>query len=293
MCQNVTTVLVRYCEIGLKSTPVRKRFENYLRDNMLAMLANDGVEALIRYGDARFYFDTDEVDRCVSSLKKVFGIASVSVAEICSSKMEDICKAAADYSRNRMHEGESFAVRARREGSHTYTSMDVGREAGSAIFIANEDKHVKVDLHNPDKVFFIEIRNDQAYIFDSYIQCPGGLPMGSQGKVIADISGERGIVSAWLMMRRGCKVIVKDDLDSDVLRMYDPQLRNLTGNESPGYLREILAEVSGAHAEKMLDLMKSEHRTPVFFPTSGLTDAETDGLLNRIRDSYFDDMSIC
>ena len=47
----MSLLLVRYCEIGLKSTPVRRRFENILKDNMLTMLAADGVEAIITYAD--------------------------------------------------------------------------------------------------------------------------------------------------------------------------------------------------------------------------------------------------
>ena len=121
----MSTVLVRYCEIGLKSTPVRMRFESILRNNMLTMLAADGIESLITYADARFYIETEDVQGCVASVKKVFGIASLSVTEVCSSDMDDICSTAAEYSEGRLKEGESFAVKARREGSQQYTSMEV------------------------------------------------------------------------------------------------------------------------------------------------------------------------
>ena len=133
------------------------------------------------------------------------------------------------------------AVKARREGSHPYTSMDVGREAGSAIFLRNEKLGVKVDLTNPEMVFYIEVRNNKAYIFDSYITCPGGLPLGSQGRVFADISDERGMVSAWMMMKRGCRTMVRGDYGIDILRSYDPTLRSVTDEEiASGSVKEIL-----------------------------------------------------
>ena len=285
---NVAIILVRYCEIGLKSTPVRRKFETVLRDNMLAMLASDHVEALISYGDARYYLESDDMDGCVASLKKVFGIASISVASQCTSEMEDICRTAAEYSLSRLAPGQSFAVRARREGTHPYNSMEVGKEAGSAIFLANEDKGISVDLHKPDKTFYIEIRNNKAFIFDEYIDCPGGLPMGSQGRVMCQMTDDRrSVVSAWTMMRRGCRVIVTGDGDTSVLEMYDPSLRRLSGNESKSFMSDLLAKVSGASVDTVSDYDYGDYSLPVFFPTVGMTEEETSDLLAHIRSSDF------
>ena len=280
--------MVRYCEIGLKSTPVRRRFENILKDNMLTMLAADGVEAIITYADARYFIETNDIQGCVDSVKKVFGIASLSVAEECSSDMDDICASAADYSVGRISEGQSFAVKARREGSHPYTSMDVGREAGSAIFLRNEQLGVKVDLTNPEKVFYIEVRNNKAYIFDSYITCPGGLPLGSQGRVFADISDERGMVSAWMMMKRGCRTMVRGDCGIDILRSYDPTLRSVTDEEiASGSVKEILGMVMGTSLEGLDSVDVSKYDVPVYFPTIGMTDDEVKNLRGQIASAEF------
>ena len=284
----MSLLLVRYCEIGLKSTPVRRRFENILKDNMLTMLAADGVEAIITYADARYFIETNDIQRCVDSVKKVFGIASLSVAEECSSDMDDICASAAEYSVGRISEGQSFAVKARREGSQPYTSMDVGREAGSAIFLKNEHLGVKVDLTNPEKVFYIEVRNNKAYIFDSYITCPGGLPLGSQGRVFADISDERGMVSAWMMMKRGCRTMVRGDFGIDILRSYDPTLRSVTDEEiESGSVKEILGMVMGTSLEGLDSVDVSKYDVPVYFPTIGMTDDEVKDLRGQIASAEF------
>ena len=281
-------LLVRYCEIGLKSTPVRRRFEAILKDNMLSMLAADGIESIITYADARYFIETDDIEGCVDSVKKVFGIASLSVAEECSSDMDDICRTAADYSVGRISKGQSFAVKARREGTHPYTSMDVGREAGSAIFLRNEDLGVKVDLTEPDKLFYIEVRNNRAYIFDSYIDCPGGLPLGSQGRVFADIHDRRGMVSAWMMMKRGCRTMVHGDYGLDLLKEYDPTLRSLTDDEvSDGSVKEILGMVMGTSLEGLDTVDVSKFDVPVYFPTIGMTDDDVDELYGRIENASF------
>ena len=253
----VSILLIRYSEIGLKSTPVRRRFENQLKDNILTMLAEDGVEALVSKNGARFYIEATDPDAAVASVRRVFGVGSISVAEECaSSHLEDVCAKAAEYSLPRLAPGQSFAVKARREGSQGYTSMDVGREAGSAIFIANEDKGVKVDLTNPDVVFYVEVRENRAFVFGEYVRCHAGLPVGSQGKVLAKVDDDRGLVSAWLMMKRGCRVIASGSADWSCLRAYDPMIREGTEH------RQALGLVMGTALEKLDSVDVSQYDFP-------------------------------
>jgi thiamine biosynthesis protein ThiI len=274
----VPIILARYSEIGLKSTPVRVKFENRLRDNIMSMLAGDRIEALVTKKDARFYIEAEDIDAAVSSVKRVFGISSLSVAEVCSSDMTDICSTAAEYSKSRLKEGDSFAVKARREGNHGYTSVDVGREAGSAIFLANESKGVRVDLTDPDVTFYVEVRNNKAFVFGSYIRCHGGLPIGTQGKVIAEVQNDRDVLSAWLMMKRGCKVIVKGERQP-LLERYDPEIRYGT-ETSP----DILGAVRGVSMSEPERLSASDRGVPLYFPTIGMSDEEVCSVLRMIKE---------
>ena len=273
----MSVILARYAEIGLKSAPIRRRFENQLRENAVNMLMEDGVEAIVEKQGARLYVEAEDPERAVATLRRVFGIASVSVTETTSSKMEDICALAASYSLPRLSQGQSFAVRARREGSQGYTSMDVGREAGSAIFIANEDKGVRVDLTDPDVVFNVEVRDNRAFVFGDVVRCHGGFPVGSQGKVLARIDDDRGIVSAWLMMKRGCRVIASGSADWSCLRAYDPMIREGTEH------RQALGLVMGTALEDLDSVDVSQYDLPVYFPTIGMTDAEVAELAGTIR----------
>lgn len=284
----VAIILVRYCEIGLKSVPVRRRFENQLRDNMLSMFVRDGIEALVTFADARFYVETDDPDRCLTSLRRVFGIASVSVTVPCGSDLDEICGVAARFSRDRLSEGQSFAVRARREGTHQYTSQIVGREVGSAIFEENRHLGVRVDLTSPDRTFYVEIRNNHAYVFDEYIDCPGGLPVGTQGRVLADGHTERDVLSAWMMMKRGCRVIVRGT-SGELLERYDPSLRRLGEHDvNTNLLKDIMGLVKGTSMSEYdgRDLVGD---LPVFTPTIGMTDQEVSEMLSRIDGFPFSD----
>lgn len=274
----MSILIVRYSEIGLKSTPIRKRFENQLKDNILTMLMEDGVEAIVTKNGARFYVEATDVDAAVASVRRVFGVGSISVAEECaSSRMEDVCAKAAEYSLSRISAGQSFAVKARREGSQGYTSMDVGREAGSAIFIANEDKGVRVDLTDPDVVFYVEVRENRAFVFSDYIRCHAGLPVGSQGKVLARVDDDRGLVAAWLMMKRGCRLTVHGDGDLDALRRYDPLMKVGDGNP------HALGYVLGTSVDGLDSVDVTSYDVPVFFPTIGMTDEEVSEIAATIR----------
>ncbi|HKM13466.1 MAG TPA: THUMP domain-containing protein [Candidatus Methanomethylophilaceae archaeon] len=277
----VSVIMVRYSEIGLKSTPVRMRFENQLKDAMLSMLAADGVEALVDKGEARYYVRAADNDSAIKSLRKVFGIASLSLAKVTTSSMEDIRRTAAEYSKGRISQGESFAVKPRREGSHPYKSMDVGREAGSAIFVENEHLGVRVDLTNPDKIFYVEVRENKAYIFDEYIRCHGGLPVGCQGRVVAFLGDDRASLSTWLMMKRGCRVIARGKDSADILIHYDPEIKFIDDDEENP--RNVLGYVLGTPFENIKEVDVSKYDLPVYFPTIGMTDVKVSEMMELLK----------
>jgi len=83
--------------------------------------------------------------------------------------------------------------------------MEVNRRVGAAVVAATGRK---VDLTAPDQVYGVEIARDAAFVFEARRRGPGGLPVGTSGRVVALLSG--GIdspVAAWRMMVRGCRVI--------------------------------------------------------------------------------------
>ena len=277
----VAVILIRYSEIGLKSKPIRKRFETQLKDNMVNMLVHDKIEALVTSDGSRLYVTADDVDGAARSVRKVFGVSSLSVAETCGSGMDEICKAAAEYSRSRIKKGQSFAVRARREGNHAYNSMELGKEAGSAIYLANEG--LKVDLTNPDVTFYIEVRNNKSFIFGSYVRAHAGLPLGSQGRVIAEVNDDRGLLSAWLMMKRGCRAVIHGNYDISLLKEFDPSLKVVNDDDRQRFQKDILGNVLGTSIDKLDDIDVSQYSVPVYFPTIGMSDRDVAEMLDAIR----------
>ncbi|MBO4502224.1 MAG: hypothetical protein J5707_01015 [Candidatus Methanomethylophilus sp.] len=274
-------LLLRYSEIGLKGISVRNRWENRLKDNILQMLAADGVEALVTRGQARFYVEAGDLDAAIRSIRKVFGVGSISIAETCSNDMETICSTVAEYSKSRMVKGKTFAVKARREGGQKYTSMDLAKSCGDAIWNANLDKDPKVNLKDPDIIFWVESRPRDAYIFQEYIYCHAGLPMGTQGHVLAYVDDDRGVLSALLMMKRGCKVVVRGEYGLDILREYDPNLKVVDDN----YITagRVLGFVKGCSLDDIENFDASQFQLPVFFPTVGMSDDEVEEQMKVYR----------
>jgi thiamine biosynthesis protein ThiI len=200
-------ILVRYAEVGLKSRTVRSRFERILMDNMMSILAKEGIEAIIKCDQGRIFVEASDIERALPALQRVFGIASVSPAMRMGSDMSVMRDAVGKYSRDALKEGQTFKIEARRTGTHPYTSMEAARDIGEAVLMANEDRNIKVNIHRPDKTIYVEIRENIGYAFSDYADGPGGLPMGSQGKVLAHLETEEDALAAWLVLRRGCKCV--------------------------------------------------------------------------------------
>ncbi len=274
----MSTILARYSEIGLKSDPVRRRFESMLQRNMVSMLVEDSVEALVTRGNARFYIETEDTDAAIASLRKVFGIASLSVATVVPSDMDSMVAATVELSKSIIRDGESFAIRARRNGENRgFTSMDIERTVGAAVMDANAGRGISVNLTDPDRIVYIEARCGKAYIFPSYIRCHAGLPLGSQGAVVAEVDDDRGLASAWLMMKRGCRVTVRGSHRTDLLMKYDPRLRTL-GRDDPDPYKS-LGTVLGTTVDTFGDICRYDHGLPLFFPTIGMGDDEVEAIV--------------
>ncbi|VVB87861.1 tRNA (guanine(6)-N2)-methyltransferase [uncultured archaeon] len=141
------------------------------------------------------------------SAAKVFGVVSASPVYTCEPTLESTAELCAEAAEAIIMEGQSFAIRARRAGNHEFTSRDIAVACGDAVF-QKINKNIRVDLDNPDVEIFVELRQKKAYVFTESVKGVGGLPMGTQGKMVALISG--GIdspVAAWLMMKRGCEIV--------------------------------------------------------------------------------------
>ncbi|WP_457741918.1 tRNA uracil 4-sulfurtransferase ThiI [Thermococcus sp.] len=207
----MNVVVVRYGEIGTKSRQTRRWFENILMNNIREALISEGIEfkkVEAKYG--RILVRTNKAHEAVEVLTRVFGIVSLSPAMEIEASLEKINKTALKLFRRKKRELKvdrpRFRVTARRiTKEFPLKSPEIQAKVGEYI-LENEDS--EVNLHDYDIDVGVELMDGKAYVFVEKIRAWGGLPIGTQGKVVALLSG--GIdspVAAFLMMKRGVEVI--------------------------------------------------------------------------------------
>ena len=197
-------VVVRMGEITIKGRRTRERFEHLLLRNMQDSLRSSGLRRYrIRRERGRFFVYADDEVEAVTALRRVFGIKSLSIAdEIIFTDLEELVEKAENFFAEKV-KGRSFAVRARRSGQHPFTSIDVERKLGEALLKYGS----RVDLENPEVTAYVEVRGAHAYLYTDVVKAYGGLPIGSEGRVVALVSGGfDSPVAAWYMLRRGAEV---------------------------------------------------------------------------------------
>jgi thiamine biosynthesis protein ThiI len=209
---NYDVLLLRYGELSLKSPYVRKYFETTLVRNIKNAFLQENIPAVIRTERGRMYLTTSEITKGQKILSHIFGIVSFSPALQTTSNIPDISAKAQDLMKKVLHKTTSFAIRVTRVGTHAFTSQDV------AIHLGNDIRNLtgaNVDLTNPDFELFIEIREKKSFLFTEKIKGVGGLPLGTQGTILAIIKTPASLLGAWYLMRRGCNIIFVNERPSD------------------------------------------------------------------------------
>ncbi|RLI39949.1 tRNA 4-thiouridine(8) synthase ThiI [Candidatus Bathyarchaeota archaeon] len=207
---NFDSVIVRYGgEMGIKRTWTRRTYERRLLDNIKSMLKHYKIscdKVIRKHG--RLFLKTPSAVEASFKLAKVFGVTSLSPALETTSKLSDVVDKSVFLADLTLRREESFAVRCRRVGRHPYTSTDVCVKVGRQILNAFPERHLKVNLKNPDATLGIEIRDEKAFVYSMIVDGANGLPLGTQPKIVGLLSG--GIdssVACWLVMKRGCPIV--------------------------------------------------------------------------------------
>jgi thiamine biosynthesis protein ThiI len=216
------TIIVRYGEIGLKGRATRINFERALINNIKDAMKTEQIPHTTKREWGRIYVYTDQINKSIPVLQKVFGITSISPAVKTQSTIETMSKLAINISKEFLTKEKSFAIRTTRTGKHDFTSQDVSVKIGSDIVKSTKSN---VNLTKPDFELFIEIREDNAFMFIEKIRGTGGMPLFTQGKVLSLIDSPKSILAAWYLMRRGCRA----DFVTNT-KIYDKILQSFISN---------------------------------------------------------------
>ncbi|MFX1288576.1 MAG: THUMP domain-containing protein, partial [Promethearchaeota archaeon] len=155
-----------------------------------------------------FFFNNEDIPNAIKVLRNAFGVHSISPAIRTSNKLKNITERAIDIARDVLERNDSFAVRVKRSGSHNYTSMEVAQIVGKSIIDSFPNYNLKVNLTQPIKQIFIEVRGEFTYIFSQVIKSKwGGLPIEPQKKMLVmDIGRLNDLLAGFLLLRRGSEI---------------------------------------------------------------------------------------
>lgn len=189
-------------EIHTKSRRTGRWFRRLLVDNMRTALARQG-EADVRDLGRVVVVDASDLESAAESLASVIGVHRIDRGTpVPANDLPVLAARVAEIARPSVM-GRTFAVRLNRRGQHDWRSPDALRVIGAALL----DDSAGVNLDEPDVEVRVEVYGNDAWVVDRSWMGPNGLPLGTQDRVLALLSGGfDSPVAAWMMMRRGSPV---------------------------------------------------------------------------------------
>ncbi len=201
-------ILIKNGELALKGLN-RNTFEDILIKNMKKRLCDLGKFEYTKSQSTIMVDPIDDnidLDDAVERLSKVFGIAALSRACVCEKDFNIIKTTAEEYLQEQLEDASTFKVEAKRsDKKFPMKSPEICREMGG--YLLSKFHNLKVDVHNPDIIVTIEVREKYAFVRGNNIKGAGGMPTGTSGRAGILISG--GIdspVAAYMMAKRGIEL---------------------------------------------------------------------------------------
>ena len=202
-------ILVKNGELALKGLN-RSTFEDILVKNIKRRLNYAVGKFTFTKSQSTIIIEPNEEDldfeKAVEVIGKVFGIAGYSRAALAEKDLDNIKEVALQYLGDDLRSVKTFKVNAKRsDKKFPLTSPELCREVGAHLL--RNIPSLKVDVHNPDIIVTVEVRDKHVFIHGNQIKGAGGMPVGSAGRVALLVSG--GIdspVAGWMMAKRGLQL---------------------------------------------------------------------------------------
>ena len=196
-------IMVRFGELSTKGKN-KNEFIKVLAKNIRNALSDfKDVEIISQYDHIYVKLNDNEPDKIIEILQDVSGIQGLSLVLKTDEDIENLRKVCLELVKQ--EDGKTFKVHSKRANKkYPIISDQINREIAKVIL---QNTSLKVDVHNPDILVSIEIREEGAYVFTHTYKGAGGYPLGVGGKIMHMLSG--GIdspVAAYLLMKRGLKI---------------------------------------------------------------------------------------
>lgn len=195
-------IMVRFGELSTKGKN-KKDFIHTLFLNIKHALKDYDVKVESRFDHIYVYLNGNEYQPVIDRLQDVSGIQGLSLVARIENDIEKIKESSLELIK--LEEGKTFKVKVKRSNKKFPLHSEEITRIVAPIILKNTA--LKVDVHNPDILLNIEVRDEGTYIFVKTFPGAGGYPLGVAGKSMHMLSG--GIdspVAAYLMMKRGVTI---------------------------------------------------------------------------------------
>ena len=196
-------IMVRFGELSTKGKN-KKDFISLLYINIKHALKEfNDVEVSSRYDHIYVKVNENNYSQVIDRLQDVSGIQALSLVHKVDNDIEKIKEDSLQLIK--LEKGKTFKVKVKRGNKRFPLDSDQITRLVAPVILKNTD--LKVDVHNPDILLNIEVRDEASYIFVKTIEGAGGYPLGVAGKSMHMLSG--GIdspVAAYLLMKRGVTI---------------------------------------------------------------------------------------
>ena len=200
--------LMKLGEIVLKGTN-KRQFENKLRQNVRRRMKPFGNFDVYIMQSTVYVQPLDEdadVEGAWEACHSIFGVVSLCRCRPCEKNLDAIFNAIEEYLGDDLDCAKSFKVESKRsDKAFPMTSIAISQDIGGRLAEAHPD--VEVDVHHPDYVVYVEVRDLAAYVHGPAEPGAGGLPTGVGGRAMCLLSG--GIdspVAAYMIAKRGVEI---------------------------------------------------------------------------------------
>lgn len=201
-------ILLKLGEIALKGLN-RKAFEDVLLKNIRRRLQDAGDFSVSSRQSTIYVEPKDsaaDLDLAEERVSKVFGVVGYARAGVCEKDLAAICQRAGEYLSEELETASTFKVECKRSDKQfPYKSPEVSAEVGHHLL--EQFPHLRVNVHHPDVIVRVEVRERYAFVHGDTRPGAGGIPVGTGGKAAVLISGGLDSpVAAWMMAKRGVEL---------------------------------------------------------------------------------------
>ena len=232
-------ILLKLGELVLKGLN-RRRFEDKLLSNVRRRISHCGKFKVYSKQSTVYVEPLEEscdMDGAYEACKCVFGVVGLSRARACEKDKDAFLETAASYLAEQLASVRTFKVESKRaDKTFPMTSIELSQYVGGELH--ERFPNLSVDVHHPELTVYLEVRDYAGYVHASPEPGAGGLPVGSNGRAVALLSG--GIDSP-----AACYMIAKRGIELELVHFFSYPYTSNEAKEKVIELARILTKYCG------------------------------------------------